>query len=192
MQDWILPAISSYGYVALFITALVEGPMATVIGAFLASQGLLNIGVVYAVSVLGDLVGDVLLYGVGRSSRVPKPFLRKCLDVAGHLKLSSLLRGFRTRPGRVLVTAKLTHAAGFLVLLSAGAARISLKVFLGFNFLATLPKSAAFVLLGYFAGAAYNHIDFYLWLFSCGVIVVLAVCCVYYVRRVVKLVPPEG
>ncbi len=152
----------------------------------------MNIFAVYGVSVLGDLVGDVLLYGVGRSSRLSKPFLRRRLDSAWHLKFSSLLHGFRTRPGRVLVTAKLTHAAGFLVLLTAGAARIPLKVFLEFNLLGTLPKSAVFVLLGYFAGAAYNHIDFYLWLFCCGVIVVLAVWGAYYVRRAVKLVPPEG
>lgn len=184
--------ISIYGYAALFIAALVEGPMASVIGAFLASRGLLDLGGVYLISVLGDMGGDMILYGVGRSSRLARAFLRKRLDVAEHHRLLSLWQGFQTHPGRVLVTAKLTHAAGFLVLLSAGAARIPLKVFLGFNFLATLPKSAVFVLLGYFAGAAYNHIDFYLWLFSCGVILALVIGCLYYARRVVKLEPPKG
>ncbi|MFM2485983.1 DedA family protein [Celerinatantimonas yamalensis] len=192
MLDWMLSAISNYGYVALFIAALVEGPIAAVIGAFLASQGLLNIAAVYMVSVLGDMLGDLLLYGLGRSSWMSSSFLRKRPNSSANLKFSSLLASFRTRPGRVLVTAKLTHAAGFIVLLGAGVARIPMRIFLGFNFLATLPKSAVFVLLGFFAGAAYHHIDFYLWLFSCVILAVLVVASLFYIRRMFKLTRFEG
>ncbi|NDL61659.1 DedA family protein [Acerihabitans arboris] len=192
MPEWILSAISSYGYAALFVAVLVEGPMATVFGAILAAQGLLHIGGVYTVAVIGDLTGDVILYGLGRSGRIPTSRLRRRFNLGRWRHLAPLLAQFRTHPGRVLVTAKLTHAAGFLVLLSAGAARIPIWLFLTFNLLATLPKSGLFVLLGFFAGAAWQRIDLWLWVFSCSVLAVLVITFILYLRRVTGLLLPGG
>ncbi|WP_413730323.1 DedA family protein [Sodalis sp. RH22] len=183
MPQWISTAIANYGYAALFIAVLVEGPMATVFGAILASQGLLHISGVYAVSVAGDLTGDVILYGLGRSGRITTLLLRRRFDLQGGRQLEPLMARFRRHPGRVLVTAKLTHAAGFVVLLSAGAAKIPLGLFLGFNLLATLPKSGLLLLLGWFAGAAWERINVWLWLFSCALLVSLAIAVVVYRRR---------
>lgn len=183
MPEWISSAVSDYGYAALFIATLVEGPMATVFGAILASQGLMHIGGVFAVAVVGDLAGDLLVYGLGRSGRrTALPFCRR-VDFGRFRHLGPLLEQFRTHPGRVLVMAKLTHAAGFLVLFSAGAAKIPLWTFLGFNLLATLPKSGVLVLLGWFAGSAWAGIDFWLWAFYCSLPVALGVTLVVYLRR---------
>lgn len=192
MPDWILSAISSYGYAALFVAALIEGPMATVFGAVLASQGLLHLGGVYAVAVAGDLVGDLILYGLGRSGRLSRPLLCRRFDLGRYRHLGLLVERFRAHPGRVLVTAKLTHAAGLLVLLSAGAAKIPVWRFLGFNLLATLPKSGLFLLMGYCAGAAWHRIDIWLWMFSCSVLVVLGITLVLYLRRAAGSVLPGG
>ncbi len=192
MPEWILSAISSYGYAALFIAALLEGPMATVFGAILAAQGLLHIGGVYSIAVVGDLTGDLIIYGLGMSGRITTSLLYRRFDLNRCRQLGLLLEQFRTHPGRVLVTAKLTHAAGFLVLLSAGAARIPIWLFLRFNLLATLPKSALFVLLGYFAGAAWQRVDVWLYVFSCLFLIVLGVTLVVYLRRITGLVLPGG
>ena len=192
MPEWVLPAISSYGYAALFLAALVEGPMATVFGAILASQGLLHIGGVYGVAVAGDLVGDILVYGVGMSGRATHSLVGRRFNLSRYPRFTPLLAQFRTRPGRVLVTAKLTHAAGFLVLLSAGAARIPFWRFLGFNLLATLPKSGVLVLLGFFAGEAWHRIDLWLWVFSCSFLVLFGIAFIVYLRRVAGSVLPGG
>ncbi|HEY0207735.1 DedA family protein [Acerihabitans sp.] len=192
MPEWILTAISSYGYAALFIAVLVEGPMATVFGAALASQGLLHIGGVFAVSVAGDLTGDVILYGLGRSGRVTTSLLGRRFGLRDGGRLAPFLARFRAHPGRILVTAKLTHAAGFLVLLSAGAAKIPFWLFLGFNLLATLPKSGLFVLLGWIAGAAWARIDFWLWLFSCVFLAALGIAVLIYLRRNSGVALPGG
>ncbi|XBS71450.1 hypothetical protein ABK905_11245 [Acerihabitans sp. KWT182] len=192
VPEWMLSAVSSYGYAALFMAAIIEGPMATVFGAFLASQGLLHVGGVYAVSVLGDLTGDLMLYGFGMSGRItrwPRPrrfVLSRCR------RLGPMLEKFRTHPGRVLIMAKLTHAPGFLVLLCAGAARVPLWLFVAFNGLATLPKSGLFVLLGFYAGAAWTRIDFWLWVFSCSCLAALGITLVVYLRRVSDVVLPGG
>ena len=164
--DWISAAIASYGYLALFLAAVVEGPIATVIAAFLASQGLLDIGWIYAVAVVGDLIGDLLFYGVGRSGKMQLRMGRRALSERYQQRLAIFGRRFRAHAGATLLFAKLTHAAGFFVLLAAGAARVPVATFLGYNLLGTLPKAAAFMLIGYFAGAAYTQINSYLWIIS--------------------------
>ena len=158
-SDWMSAAIASYGYVALFVGAVVEGPVATVIGAFLASRGFLEVAFVYAVVVSGDLVGDLLFYGIGRSGRMALLVWHGGLGERQQTRLAILKERFHAHPGRTLLFGKLTHAAGFLVLFAAGAARVPMSTFLWYNLLGTLPKAAAFVAIGYFAGAAYLRID---------------------------------
>jgi len=66
MQAEIQHYLAIYGYAALLPLAIIEGPAVTVFAAFLAAQGVFEVVGVYAIVVLGDLVGDVLHYAVGR------------------------------------------------------------------------------------------------------------------------------
>ncbi|CAG8998809.1 MAG: hypothetical protein CENE_00769 [Candidatus Celerinatantimonas neptuna] len=158
------------------------------IGAFLASQGLLHIGYVYAISILGDLIGDTLFYGLGRSSRLSQRFLKKRYFHSEKWQFStSLMNRFQRYPRRVLVIAKWTHAAGFMVLVTAGLLSIPFRLFISINFLASLPKAALFVAAGYFVGEAYRHIDFYIWLGSCVVFISLLIGLGFYVYRMIRL-----
>ena len=65
-----------------------------------------------------------------------------------------MMRRFRKEGARILVVGKLTHAAGFAILLSAGAARMPFGAFVLTNRLATIPKSMAFLALGWAVGSA--------------------------------------
>jgi membrane protein DedA with SNARE-associated domain len=181
--DWISSGIADYGYMALFAAAALEGPIATVIGAFLASQGLLEPSGIYATVVLGDLAGDLLYYGIGRFGSLHGRRWRGALGPRRRRHLAVLQAYLHKHAGKTLLIGKLTHAAGFLVLLAAGAARIPLQRFLAYSLLGTLFKSAAFVLLGYFAGAAYHRIDSYLWLASCAAFVLICVAAGVLLRR---------
>lgn len=181
--DWISSGIADYGYAALFAASMLEGPIATVIGAFLASQGLLAPGGVYATVVLGDLAGDLLYYGAGRFGSTPGRRWSSVLSLGRRRHLAALQAYLHKHAGKTLLIGKFTHAAGFLVLLAAGAARVPLRRFLAYSLLGTLLKSAAFVLLGYFAGAAYHRIDSYLWLASCAVLALAAVAAGVLLRR---------
>ena len=60
------------------------------------------------------------------------------------------LRGhFERHVGKTLLMGRLTHGAGALILLPAGAVRIPFATFFWFNLLGTLPKSQLLLLLGY-------------------------------------------
>jgi len=175
--------LSHYGYVALFVLAVVEGPIVTILAAFLASRGVLSVPAVYVTVVLGDLAGDALYYAVGRWCLGRMPWfsgsrgrkLKGCVEKIGER--------LRAQPGRVLLFGKLTHSAGFAVLLGAGAARMRFGEFLLYNLLGTLPKSAVLVVVGYYFGQSYQAINGQMERIGLVVFVLLAGVIVFIVHR---------
>jgi len=53
----------------MFWLMFTEGPAASFISAFLAAQWFFSFGIVYLLSIFGDLIGDVMRYRVGRFAR---------------------------------------------------------------------------------------------------------------------------
>ena len=58
--------VQAHGLWLLAPVTVLEGPIVTVIAAYMASLGLLNLYAVYVICVLGDLVGDAGIYALGR------------------------------------------------------------------------------------------------------------------------------
>ncbi len=144
--------IQDYGLMIIAPIALLEGPVVSVVSGYLAKSGLIKVPQTFSVLVLADLVGDCIVYAIGRKgrARVALPWLAAC--GVTRRRLAQVLRSFRTKGGRILVAGKLTHSAGFAVLLAAGMARMSFPRFLALNLLATLPKVAVFMALGWWFG----------------------------------------
>ena len=67
--DQVVALVDQYKYLILLPFTVFEGPIATVIGGFLASIGVLNFFGVFAISLLGDFLGDSMWWAIGRSSR---------------------------------------------------------------------------------------------------------------------------
>lgn len=188
-MDFLHPTLESiiwlleqYGYVLLFIVAMFEGPIITVLGAFLASQLYFNVFFVYAVVVAADITGDVLYYSIGRlASQNPRWYRVLGIDPQ---EFSELRAQFRNHLGKTLITGKFTQT-GFIVLPAAGASRMPLIPFIGFNLLASLPKSLAFVLAGFFFGSAFLAIDkgIRLYAFVMGSVLILAFAAYLYHRK---------
>lgn len=151
--------LAKHGLVILAPVAVIEGPIVTVIAAWLASRGLFDLWSVAAVVILADLVGDFAFYALGRWGLgvLPPEWLARF--GIGASRLSRLSGHFDARGGRTLLFGKLTHSVGFAVLAAAGMARMPLPRFFWFNLLGTVPKSLVFVALGYGFGAAYARID---------------------------------
>jgi membrane protein DedA with SNARE-associated domain len=186
--DAVLQLIQTYGLWILAPVSVIEGPIATVIAAWLAHQGYLNIVAVYLVCVLGDLVGDSLLYAVGRfgAGSLP-PRLSRWLGMTTARQIA-LTEHFRTMGGRTLLFGKWTHSAGMAILIASGMAQMGFGRYLWFNLLGTLPKTLIFTLVGYFLGATYGLIDTYIYqgsLILLGLMVLIAGTCLFrHWRRV--------
>lgn len=167
--------IGKYGLALVAPVAVIEGPIVTVIAAWLASTGRLDLWAVIAVVILADLFGDFLAYALGRwgLARLPEGWRRRLgLRPA---RLRGLADHFSRKGGRTLILGKLTHSMGFAVLVAAGTARMRLGHFLWYNLLGTVPKSLFFVGVGYGFGSAYTRIDHWIGRISLILLVLLLV-----------------
>ena len=175
--------IQTDGLKLLLPLAVVEGPIVSVVAGWLARLGLLPLGWAYGVLVLGDLIGDALHYAVGRSGARILPARWRARLGLDDPASGQLARHFGENGGRTLVVAKLTHSLGFAALIAAGAARMPLPAFLWYNLVATLPKSLAFLMLGYGLGHASALIDSWIWRVSLVLLVVSVGVVVWFFRR---------
>lgn len=173
--ETVIQLVESHGLLLLAPLSVLEGPIVTVIAGYLVSLSLLNGMAAFVVVVVGDLVGDAAMYGAGRFGT--GWLSRRWRDRLGlkEERIERLAGHFRDFGGRTLIFGKLTHSAGAVILVAAGAARMPFAVFLWYNLLGTLPKSLLFLLIGYGFGSAYASIDN--WIFR-GSLVLLGVAVV--------------
>ena len=138
-----------YGYAALLPLILVEGPAATVLAGILAAHGLLDLAVIYPVTLLCDLIRDLAYYAVGRWLPRLLSFHNWRWTASVRERTAVVAPLVRANAGKMIVVGKLTHFAGFAVLLAAGAVQVPVFRYLAYNFVSALPKSALLLLVGY-------------------------------------------
>ena len=174
-QADVLQMMQNHGLWLVGPMAIIEGPIVTVIAAYLAKLGYMTLLGVYLVCMLGDLVGDAMYYWIGRAGPavLPERWLAR-LGVTAARQMA--LKGhFAKNGGRTLLLGKLTHSAGLPIMLASGAARMNFSLYMWYNVLGTIPKTALFVAVGWYLGSAYTAIDHWIWRASAGLILVVAV-----------------
>lgn len=148
LQVWLV----ADGYLLLLPLSIIEGPIVTVLAGSLTAAGYLDAWMVLAVVVLGDLIGDTLLYSLGRwGTSLLLRFGGRRVGLTPD-RLAMLRQRFAARSRSTLAVGKLTHSIGALVLATAGAARMNYLEFLLINLVTTIPKSALLLLVGYGLG----------------------------------------
>lgn len=154
--ETVIALVKAHGIALIAPLSIIEGPIVTVIAAYLASLAYLNIYAVIVVVILGDLAGDIVLYGAGRWGSGAKWMAKLGLTEE---RLAGLTTHFQGKGARTLFIGKWTHSAGAAVLFAAGVARMPFAAFMFWNTLATVPKSLLFVAIGYSFGHLYNRIE---------------------------------
>jgi membrane-associated protein len=145
----IISLLQEQGLAILFLLALIEGPIVTVIAGALAGSGVFDPLAVLAVALAGDVLGDALLYGVGRFC---PGLARRLFGRRLPMEAVGLRDLFARRGGWLLVIGKLTHVAGFAVILTAGFAQMRPGAFLAFTVVAAVPKVMALAGAGWVFG----------------------------------------
>ncbi len=148
-----------YRYQVLLPMVVVEGPIVTVLAGFFASLGKLNFLLAYLVVILGEIGGDIFVYAIGRFGG--KRFINNWgswlgipPEAVNHLK-----GHFDRHAGKTLIIGKISHLFGAPILAAAGIAEYPFNKFVWFDFIATLPKSLALMIIGFYFGQAYSKID---------------------------------
>lgn len=153
--------VKSAGYFVMFIAMLVEGPIITAAAAFGAALGYFNIGIVFILSILGDVVADLVYYAIGYFSRVT------VIEKFGHRfglsreRMKKIERLLHTHPTKTLLFIKLAPVLPTPGLMIVGTVKMPLGKYIWLSALITLPKVLLFMALGYYFGAAYDTITHY-------------------------------
>lgn len=174
-KEAILALMQNHGLWLVGPMSIIEGPIVTVIAAYLAKLGYMTVVSVYLVCLLGDLVGDGMYYWIGRlgPALLPDRWLNRLgMSQARRIALEG---HFAEQGGRTLLIGKWTHSAGLPIMLASGAARMNFASYMWYNLVGSIPKTAFFTAIGWFIGSAYTAIDTWIWRGSLILIVALAV-----------------
>lgn len=157
----IVTLLITYKYLIIFPIAVIEGPITGVIAAFLVSQGILDIYIVYIILVTADVIGDIIHYYIGRLSS--EAFIVKHGDKFGvsKEKIEYVKKQFQENPWRTFIFGKYTHAFNSAILIVAGILKFDFRKFVSINTLLIFPKIIIVMLIGYYFGKSYTLIKTY-------------------------------
>lgn len=179
-----------YKYYLLLPLDIIEGPIISVVAAFLSTLGLFNIFAVYVFEIIGDLIGDIALYSLGRWG---KNIIHKHGHHIGATKerLEYAKKYFEEHHGKALLVSKVLHGVGITGLIAAGNLHISFKRYIKTCISISLIQSLFFVLIGLFFGHAYARIGQYLNYYAAAVSVVVLGVIIFLVVKKLKNRPIE-
>ncbi|MDD5652486.1 MAG: VTT domain-containing protein, partial [Candidatus Moranbacteria bacterium] len=127
--------MSHHGYWIILPLMVIEGPVATIIAATLAALGAFNVLVVFMLSVLGDVVGDVILYGAGYKWGIG--FVKnfgKYIGITENLVVR-MEKYFQKHGGKTIFTVKSTTGLCWAAFTAAGIVKMDFWRFLKYSVL---------------------------------------------------------
>jgi len=138
----------------MLLATIIEGPIVTAAGAFAASLGIFNLGLVILISFLGDIIGDTIYFYMGRFGRRP------IIDKYGHrfglkkARIRSIEKHLKNHFMKTLAVIKLTPLLAPPGIMIIGASKISFWKFWSKTMFIIIPASLFFAIIGYHFGLA--------------------------------------
>lgn len=175
ITDWILSLNGNLALAIVFAATALEasafigflfpGEIAVLLGGVLAFQGRVPLPAVIVAAVAGAIIGDSIGYYVGRrwghrmlrSVGTRVPFLRRRVDE----HLESAKAYLQRRGGLAVLLGRFTAALRVMVPGLAGMAEMPYGEFFAYNVAGGVIWGTSFVLLGYYAGAAWERVAAY-------------------------------
>ena len=168
-----------YKYLILMPLAIIEGPIIAVICGFLITLGVFNPLFVYLILVIGDIVGDGMVYYIGYSGKK----LLKYFKITEE-KLEKAKTYFHENHNKAIIISKLVHGIGFTGLIAAGASHVPYKRYLKTCGLISVIQSAVMMIIGALFGHAYVQIGKYLNYYAAGVsVIILVILLIIIIRK---------
>lgn len=169
--------ISQYGYAALVIGSIAEGETITLLGGVAAHQGLLRFPLVVISVALGGMIGDQLLYLLGR--RYGMKILRRFSRHRDKIHQAQTL--IRRHPYLFVIGSRFMYGFRIVGPLLIGTSRLRPKIFLPLNILGAIVWALLFATLGYVGGEVIGpwlhqfdrHVKRWIWLV---IAIALVVC----------------
>jgi len=186
-------------YPLIFLATIVEGPIITIIGAFLASLGFFNIWMIFLLSILGDIVGDIILYALGYfGGSLMLSRMEKLLKI-NFITMDKLRRLFTRHGQKTIFYVKSTTGLCWITFILAGTLKMEFQKFLRASFWGGIVWSGFLVISGFFFGYAFEKINDYL-KYAGIIIFILAVFFVFFItfykksqsRKILENIPQKS
>lgn len=153
-QEW-----GAWNYLILMLLVIIEGPIATLLGAAAASAGFMRVSLVFATVAVGNFLADMGWYALGYYAK-EETLLRygRWLGLRRR-HLDRLQLGMHLHARKILLIAKLS--TGFIIpsLVAAGLARVPLRRWLPIVLFGEMMWTTILVLIGYYATEAIKQVE---------------------------------
>lgn len=174
----LIQTLSLWGYPVMLLLMVIEGPVVTIIAAFLSSLGYFNVFAVLGLSIAGDVIGDVILYNIGYfgGQRI-LPKVQRFLKIADSTA-EKLKQKFYENSAKIIFYVKSTTGLGYITFITAGALKMKFSKFMTFSVLGGFVWSAFLVIVGFFFGYAADKINNYIKYAS---VIILAAAVIFFI-----------
>jgi len=154
--------LQQHGYWIMLPLMIIEGPIVTVVAAMLSSLGAFNIYVVFVLSIMGDVVVDVIFYFLGYifGLRFVKNF-GKYIGVTEKL-VDQMEKYFIRHGGKTIFAVKATTGLCWATFTAAGIIKMRFYKFIKYSLLGGFVWSGFLVAMGYFYGYLWREITVYI------------------------------
>lgn len=181
-----LPELGHWTYIVLALLVLVEGPIATLLGAAAASAGLMRPWGVFAAAALGNLAADTLWYLIGYMGKTKwiRSFGRR-FGVRESL-IQHLEQHMIRHATRVLFLAKLTLSFVIPSLIAAGLLRIPMRRWFPALIAAETLWTGSLVLIGFYTTEAIKRVEMWVEYAALGLAVIFVAVVIFEGRRLIR------
>lgn len=184
-----LTLLHTYRYWVLFPLAFFEGPIISLIAGLFVSQGYLEVIPTFIILSLGDIIPDILYYGIGRLSHRANFLARYGHRFGiGKDRLAAIERLWHRHTFKSVLFSKWAYGMSTPLLLSAGLARVPTGKYISSVIPIVLTQYAALLAVGYYFGSSYQLISAYIqdagWVIAGGVVIFIIIY--FFVARSAK------
>lgn len=164
MQEWLIQTAQAHQYIIYIIIvaiACAEGPILSLLFGVLIKLGYFSLLPVYAALMIGDLIGDIAWYYIGRywgHSFIKKYGKYFSITEQAVAKVEKI---FHKNKHSILFLSKISNGLGFalVTLMTAGMVRIPFWKYLSINIVGQFVWSGLLIGIGYFFGNLYIQVD---------------------------------
>jgi len=115
------------GYPMIFLIMIFEGPLITYVAAFASSLGFFNVSLILLLSILGNIIPDIIWYGVGRmGGKILYKYLSEFFKI-DKTRINKVKRYLNKNPGKTITILKLTPFIPPIGLMTTGVMKIPFR-----------------------------------------------------------------
>lgn len=173
-------------YVVITLLVMVEGPISILLAAGASSAGFLEPLPVFVAATLGNVIADVLWYGVGYIGKIDWLLRRRGWFGVDAAKLDLFRQVIHQQAVKLLIFAKLTNGLIVPVLIATGLARVPWRKWLPIIFVTNLLTSLVMVALGYYMASSLLRIQEGLGYAAIAASILFLLAASFYVRRLLS------